>query len=478
MKKRITGANPYLPLWEHIPDGEPKCFTYKGETRVYIYGSHDTLRTEYCGTDYTVWSAPADDLTDWRCDGICYTAPDGEPLYAPDVVEKDGIYYMYIAEDRGSRIVVASSDNPAGPFVNPKPTELGFDPGILVDDDGHVYAYWGSCECNAAELNDDMATIKKETLIKHIIGHTVPLDFIKTPDYEHIDQEFCFFEASSLRKVNGKYVFIYSPRITEAKPELGLAKNTNSYLDYAYSDSPLGPWKRGGTISYCCGGVYEKEDGTLDRAYYHCNNHGSIVNANGQWYVFGHRKNGTDEYSRQGILEPIDTAVGKDGRVYLGQIEYDEAGEPVSCKAPEMTSQGAYVNGIDAYGVLSAGYTCYITPAENGERAYVKPVYEGYSAPLVNIKNGTVIGFKYMQFGDVSPESVTVNTKDMLPDGRIIVTADKPEGQTIAVLSGGNDTVKLISEIIGKHAVYFRFETETDKNICEFDSFTFNECKK
>ncbi|MGM9936871.1 MAG: hypothetical protein ACI38A_05960 [Candidatus Ornithomonoglobus sp.] len=79
-----------------------------------------------------------------------------------------------------------------------------------------------------------------------------------------------------------------------------------------------------------------------------------------------------------------------------------------------------------------------------------------------------------MQFGDASPESVTVNTKDMLPDGRIIVTADKPDGQIIAVLSGGNDTVKLISEITGKHAVYFRFETTTDKNICEFDSFTFN----
>lgn len=29
--------NPYLPSWEYIPDGEPKCF---GD-RVYIYGSHD-----------------------------------------------------------------------------------------------------------------------------------------------------------------------------------------------------------------------------------------------------------------------------------------------------------------------------------------------------------------------------------------------------------------------------------------------------
>ena len=55
-KKYIRGANPYMPLWEHVPDGEPRVFTCEGETRVYVYGSHDTERTEYCGRDYVVWS--------------------------------------------------------------------------------------------------------------------------------------------------------------------------------------------------------------------------------------------------------------------------------------------------------------------------------------------------------------------------------------------------------------------------------------
>ena len=66
-KEWIRGANPYMPLWEHVPDGEPRTFTYNGETRVYLYGSHDTLRTEYCGKDYVVWSAPAEpDSGRWR----------------------------------------------------------------------------------------------------------------------------------------------------------------------------------------------------------------------------------------------------------------------------------------------------------------------------------------------------------------------------------------------------------------------------
>lgn len=46
--------NPYLPNWEYIPDGEPRVF---GE-RVYIYGSHDRVDSEYfCDYKLKVWSA-------------------------------------------------------------------------------------------------------------------------------------------------------------------------------------------------------------------------------------------------------------------------------------------------------------------------------------------------------------------------------------------------------------------------------------
>lgn len=67
--------NPYLPLWEHIPDGEPYVFEdpdRPGHERVYIYGSHDSSRTEYCGREQVVWSAPVENLNDWRYDGIIF----------------------------------------------------------------------------------------------------------------------------------------------------------------------------------------------------------------------------------------------------------------------------------------------------------------------------------------------------------------------------------------------------------------------
>ena len=67
-----TVGNPYMPLWEHIPDGEPYVFEdpdQPGKYRVYVYGSHDDLVTAYCGRNQVVWSASVDSLNNWRYDG-------------------------------------------------------------------------------------------------------------------------------------------------------------------------------------------------------------------------------------------------------------------------------------------------------------------------------------------------------------------------------------------------------------------------
>ena len=69
---RLAG-NPYLPLWEHLPDGEPRVFEdpdSPGKYRAYIIGSHDLRVNSYCGPDIRAWSAPVEDLTSWRERGI------------------------------------------------------------------------------------------------------------------------------------------------------------------------------------------------------------------------------------------------------------------------------------------------------------------------------------------------------------------------------------------------------------------------
>ena len=87
----IGTGNPYLPLWEHLPDGEPRVFEdpdNPGKFRAYIIGSHDLRLDSYCGPDIRMWSAPVEDLTDWRDEGPLFTYQiDGkwDVMYAPDL---------------------------------------------------------------------------------------------------------------------------------------------------------------------------------------------------------------------------------------------------------------------------------------------------------------------------------------------------------------------------------------------------------
>ena len=153
-------ANPYLPSWEYIPDGEPRVF---GD-RIYVYGSHDRVDSdEFCDYKLKVWSAPVNEPGKWVCHGDAFhTKADRDHasdidwsekcLYAPDVVEKDGKYYLYayILDSKGC---VAVSDKPEGPFELVSRYEYNIpdhydngtfiDPGVLVDDDGRVYVYCG-----------------------------------------------------------------------------------------------------------------------------------------------------------------------------------------------------------------------------------------------------------------------------------------------------------------------------------------------
>ena len=90
VKMKRQAVNPFLPSWEYIPDGEPRVFG----NRVYLYGSHDHFGAPiFCVGDYVCWSAPVDDLADWRYEGVIYKRNQDPKnrlglhlLFAPDVV--------------------------------------------------------------------------------------------------------------------------------------------------------------------------------------------------------------------------------------------------------------------------------------------------------------------------------------------------------------------------------------------------------
>ena len=106
MKKQAV--NPYLPLDEYVPDGEPRVF----DNRLYIFGSHDRSHgNRFCMNDYVGWSAPCDNLADWRYEGVIYRKtddpnnPEKDAMYAPDVVKgPDGRYYMFYGHGSRKRL--------------------------------------------------------------------------------------------------------------------------------------------------------------------------------------------------------------------------------------------------------------------------------------------------------------------------------------------------------------------------------------
>ena len=517
-----TVGNPYMPLWEHIPDGEPYVFEdpdQPGKYRVYVYGSHDNLIDAYCGRDQVVWSASVDSLNNWRYDGVILVVDknrDGEPfdsvgtadvLYAPDVTMTTDAagkktYWLFPNDQTGYRNgLIAKSDRPDGPFEvcnwskeNPNQVDgvLQFDPAVFVDDDGRVYGYWGFERSMAAEFDPaTMATVKPGTKIVEdmISGRNQP-------------GRFRFFEASSIRKIKDKYVFIYS-RFTE-DGEFGLP-TSNYTLAYCYSDNPLGPWTYGGTIIDGRAREKDEQGNVIASATPDGNTHGSICEINGQWYVFYHRQTGINEYARQAMVAPIEVKVeeGKGGKVEISEGEYN--------------SNGFALNGLNPFECHSAGICCWYTgpkpathewPNNTFYGSYVASGYgtdDKFAAPydlrnntnlVVNNTDGSIVGYKYFNFdakrladkGNLMlvlrliPEGVN-GTIDIMMDRPWISQGGKKIGQidlkadmenTVWDMAAGISTEAKEKDLAGKHAIYFVFKSDIKgKSLCKLVDFVF-----
>jgi arabinoxylan arabinofuranohydrolase len=410
-------ANPYLPNWEYIPDGEPRVF---GD-RIYVYGSHDRKDSiDFCDYKLKVWSAPVSDPTKWVCHGDIFRSRDGhdspsdvdwtdELLFAPDVVERGGKYYLYayIVNAKGC---VAVADRPEGPFrllsryeydiPNHYDNGTFIDPGVLVDDDGRVYIYCGYQGSYMCELKDNMY---------EAVPGSYKLDIIPTAEPHR------FFEACSPRKINGTYYLIYSPQ-------------RGSCLDYATSDSPTGPFSYRGTII----------DNGID--FPGGNDHGSVCCVNGQWYIFYHRMTNGTIMSRRGCVERIE--ILPDGTI--PQVEMTSLGFEESLNPYDFTQ-------ADTACVLKGG--CYITETSVFER------------PIVNVTDGCVMGWKYFDFGeDFASKTMQIRLKlrGTGSRGRVHVRLDSEDGEELGTVDFAEDSGTAgarIKAATGRHAVFLVAES-------------------
>ena len=473
--------NPYLPSYEYIPDGEPHVFG----NRVYVYGSHDRFNAPiFCVNDYICYSAPIDDLSDWRYEGVIYKKTQDPKnklgirlLFAPDVCQgEDGRYYLYYAFDFMGIIGVAVCNEPAGKYEfygyvhyadgtiwgRKKGDQFPFDPAVLVDDDKRVWLYSGFYTSTPAivtgckklkndggtvvELESDMVTIK--TNPKVIFPKEGPGSF----------ENHEFFEASSIRKDGDTYVFVYSSR-------------HNHELCYATSKRPDGDFSYGGTL-VSQGDLFldGNEDETKAKNYLG-NTHGGMLNIGDDWYIFYHRQTNQHSYSRQACAEKL---LRTEEGVY---------------KQAEVTSCGLNDGPLIAKGTYEARIACNLWSKDgvgrydgSGVRSKLKahPYFTQTGGDresegdqyIKNMRDGAVAGFKYFEFKDVDRISIEVRgsagTIEIFVDDRLTNLIGKVD---IAQKETYTEFIADVSKIEGIYPLYFRYR---GNGVIDFNSFTFN----
>ena len=477
--------NPYLPLNEYVPDGEPHVF---GD-RAYVYGSHDKENGDhFCMLDYVTYSASVDDLTSWRYEGVIYRAssdplyPEYKYMFAPDVVKgNDGRYYLFysLANDypNCSYIMsVAVCDTPSGEFKfhgHLKKSDgtvftdgVIFDPGV-INDNGVIRLYYGMWwnferdfegeesikrqmstfkksrkEIEGArdgvmgpfhiELCDDMLTVKGEPV------RILPRDFRGTSFEGHE-----FFEASSMRKVGDKYYFVYS--------------TFNGHeLAYATSDFPDKDFTFGGVI-VSNGDIGLNGRKTEDQIMRVGNNHGSIIEINGEWYIFYHRHTAKTELSRQACAEKI--KISQDGKI----------------EQVEITSCGLNGGPLKAEGAYPAIICCALTNYKlhygecNGERL-PHIICKNDERFLSEIENGSLFGYKYFDFKGKTTVGVKYRSGDIVPNGTLKILTEEKGAPIAEIAINDSQSWKnalTCVNILGKSALYFKYEGEGAIDIIE-----------
>jgi len=483
-----TGAqNPYLPLWEHLPDGEPRVFEdpdHPGKYRAYIIGSHDVTYTAYCGPDIRMWSAPVEDLSKWRDEGPIFSwfvNGQWDTMFAPDLVETTDrqtgkkTYWLY-PHSRGWRRIamVCKGDRPDGPFTPVNLTDDGtrcvegslidFDPSVFIEpvtnkkDPDYAkgyraYVFYGFQHSTACELDQNTMYSKRpgtELIDPFIpaVSHDGRLLDKEGSEYKALYQgqdprDFNFFEASSIRQVGNKYVMVFSGY---SGKEYGLG-NTNSALRYAYGDSPLGPWRSGGVLVDSRGVVPNHDGSKLITTNAGHNTHGSIQEINGQWYVFYHRPPRGFGNARQAMVAPVKIEwdkkpVAKGGKVRITGYDPFAPDNEWTAKASdgneytgaEVTSEGFHIFGLPCYGYYSAGIACYMYGPNSNQ--YMQDNHDVWrnSMDLCGLQNGSIIGFKYFNFEGLAQDQKGVRAfegfkKDFVNQFYLDLTTDSGDGR-------------------------------------------------
>jgi hypothetical protein len=401
--------NPIVDPGTYVADPTARVF----DGRVYVYGSRDESPDYYCSWKYHVLSSA--DLRSWTVhpDRFATKGPGDEVpysdaiLYAPDAIRRDGTYFLYycLASPKDTE-GVAVSDSPTGPFRGGRVIDTGgrnqIDPTVFVDDDGQAYYAWGQNSLKMAKLQPSMLELDLATVKEGVLT----------------EREHHFHEGAFLFKREGLYYLLFADVSRAGRP---------TSLAYATSRSPMGPYEYRGVVV---------DNDHSDPAVW--NNHGSIVEVDGRWYVFYHRSTHGSNTMRKACVEPI--SFRPDGGI----------------PEVEMTTQGA-AGPLAARARLDAERACLLY-------GHVRVVQSGpENEELALAREGDAAAYKYLDFGP-GVAKVTARVRPGTQPARIDVALDSSWGGNVATLevpAGDGRSWTTVSAPVkgasGVRAVWLRF---------------------
>jgi hypothetical protein len=296
VEARVAG-NPVLDGYYADPD---ILYSFN-KKKFYLYPTSDGF-DGWSGTYFKVFSS--DNLAEWKDEGVILDLKKDVPwgnrnAWAPTAIERvvKGKYKYFFYFTAAQKIGVATADSPTGPFkdsgkplIDFKPTGITngqeIDPMVFADPlTKKCYLYWGNGYLAVAELNDDMVSIKRETLT------------VMTPDETFREGTYVF-----VRK--GIYYFLWSEDDT---------RSPNYKVRYATASSPTGPLK------------IEKDNIVIRKniaQQIHGTGHNSVINIPGtdDWYLVYHRFT-----HPKGIT--MGPSAGFNREVCMDALKFDEQGK-------------------------------------------------------------------------------------------------------------------------------------------------------
>ncbi|QNL48029.1 family 43 glycosylhydrolase [Olivibacter sp. SDN3] len=278
------------PIIRHKYSCDPTALVYNNT--VYLYTGHDEAppgTEDYVMNDWLCFSSK--DMTDWmehpsplRARDFSWASGDA---YATKVIQRDGIFYWYVAVTHasvdGKAIGVAVSENPTGPFNDVRGSALithdmlpfnsnekaNLDPGILIDDDGQAFIFWGNGTCYYAKLKDNMMELDSDIKKINLPGFEEGIHIHKRGEWYYLSYGFGMPEKVAYamsKSISGPWEFrgILNELAGNCQTNRPCIIEFNGRSYFIYHNGAL---KNGGSHrrSVCIDYLYYNADGTMKR---------------------------------------------------------------------------------------------------------------------------------------------------------------------------------------------------------------------